>query len=124
MRDSSESKILEDLPSQGVIAIKRANYNELSLLLAMFDPVAVCLQETMPDLISRFLSGRQFRVRVGSHLSNVYQQEMGVPQGSILSVTVFILKINRIVECLPVGVRSSLYVDDFSLPSRFANDEN
>jgi hypothetical protein len=67
----------------------------------------------MPDFISRFLSGRQFRVRVGSHLSDVYQQEMGVPQGSILFVTLFILKINPIVECLPPGVRSSLYVDDF-----------
>jgi hypothetical protein len=46
-------------------------------------------------------------------LSDVYRQEMGVPQGSILSVTLFILKINRIVECLPPGLRSSLYVDDF-----------
>jgi hypothetical protein len=38
---------------------------------------------------------------------------MGVPQGSILSVTLFILKIIRIVQCLPPGVRSSLLVDDF-----------
>ena len=38
---------------------------------------------------------------------------MGVPQGSILSVTLFILKINSIVTCLTPGVSSSLYVDDF-----------
>ena len=38
---------------------------------------------------------------------------MGVPQGSILSVTLFILKINSIIKCLPPGVRGSLYVDDF-----------
>ena len=38
---------------------------------------------------------------------------MGVPQGAILSVTLFILKINSIIKCLPAGVRGSLYVDDF-----------
>ena len=36
-----------------------------------------------------------------------------MPQGSILSVTLFILKINSIIKCLPAGVRDSLYVDDF-----------
>ena len=40
-------------------------------------------------------------------------QEMGVPQGSILSVTLFCLKINSIVEALCPGVEFSLYVDDF-----------
>jgi len=40
---------------------------------------------------------------------------MGVPQGAILSVTLFILKINSIIKCLPVGVRGLLYVDDFCI---------
>jgi hypothetical protein len=71
------------------------------------------LRGQMSDIISQFLSNRLFRVRVGSHLSDVYQQEMGVPQSSILSVTLFILKMNLIVQCLPPGVCSSLYVDDF-----------
>ena len=30
-------------------------------------------------------------------MSNVFKQEMGVPQGSILSVTLFALKINSVV---------------------------
>ena len=38
---------------------------------------------------------------------------MGVPQGSILSVTLFCLKINSIVKALCPGVDCSLYVDDF-----------
>ena len=38
---------------------------------------------------------------------------MGVPQGSILSVTLFNIKINNIVKCLNLGVEGSLYVDDF-----------
>ena len=39
--------------------------------------------------------------------------EMGVPQGSILSVTLFALKINLIVKSVSPGVECSLYVDDF-----------
>jgi len=38
---------------------------------------------------------------------------MGVPQGSILSVTLFCLKVNSIVKALCPGVDCSLYVDDF-----------
>ena len=34
---------------------------------------------------------------------------MGVPQGSILSVTLFNIKINSIVKCLNLGVKGSLY---------------
>ena len=42
----------------------------------------------------------------------MYVQE-GVPQGSILSVTLFSLKINSIVGCLLRDIDCSLYVDDF-----------
>ena len=38
---------------------------------------------------------------------------MGVPQGSILSVTSFNIKIDNIVKCLNLGVEGSLYIDDF-----------
>jgi len=40
---------------------------------------------------------------------------MGVPQGSILSVTLFALKINSIVKTISPGIECSLYmyVDDF-----------
>ena len=71
------------------------------------------LRGRMPDFIAKFLSNRQFRVRIGNHLSDTYDQEMGVPQGCILSVTLFILKVNGIVQSLPADVRSSLCVDDF-----------
>ena len=38
----------------------------------------------------------KLKVRVGTSLSNIYDQEMGMgdPQGSMLSVTLFIVKIN------------------------------
>jgi len=38
---------------------------------------------------------------------------VGVPQGSILSVTLFGLKINSIIKAISPGVESYLYVDDF-----------
>jgi len=71
----------------------------------------------LPDFISKFLNERCFRVRVGSCLSDLF--EMGVPQGAILSVTLFIMKINSIIKCLPVGVRGSLYVNDFCICFRW-----
>ena len=45
--------------------------------------------------------------------SPVSDQEMGVPQGSVLSVTLFALKINSIVKANSPGIECSLYVDDF-----------
>ena len=58
------------------------------------------LRGRLPVFISNFLNERYFRVRIGSCLSDVHGQEMGVPQGAILSVTLFILKINSIIKCL------------------------
>ena len=43
---------------------------------------------------------------------------MGVPQGSVLSVTLFALKINSIVKAISPGVKCSLYVDDFLIVYR------
>ena len=73
------------------------------------------LRGRMPCFINNFLSNRCFRVRLGSAFSNLHGQEMGVPQGSILSVTLFILKINSISDIIPSGFEKSLFVDDFSI---------
>ena len=43
------------------------------------------------------------------------EQEMGVPQGSILSVTLFSVKINNVVKSVCTGVECFLYVDDFCI---------
>ena len=75
----------------------------------------------LPIFVQNFLSNREFKVRVGSTLSEAYNQEQGVPQGSILSVTLFSLKINNIVKCLNPGVDCSLYVDDFLIFYRSKN---
>ena len=75
----------------------------------------VGLRGRMPMFIQKFLSNRVFRVRLGSIYSDMYEQEMGVPQGSILSVKLFILKINSIADVIPASFEKSLFVDDFSI---------
>ena len=82
------------------------------------------LRGRLPLFVQGFLQNRQFQIRLGSHISDVFDQEMGVPQGSILSVTLFALKINSIVKSVSPGVECSLYVDDFLicyLPSLFTS---
>ena len=79
------------------------------------------LRGRLPEFISNFLASRHFRVRIGSCLSELHDQEAGVPQGSILSVTLFLTKINSIVECLPPSIKCSLYVDDFLICYRSKN---
>ena len=69
----------------------------------------------LPTFIDKFLNERAFHVRVGSTLSQDIFQEQGVPQGSILSVTLFAIKINSIVKCLNADINASLYVDDFQI---------
>ena len=43
----------------------------------------------------------------------ISEQEMGVPLGSILSVTLFSIKIKSLSEDLRDGKQGSFYVDDF-----------
>ena len=71
------------------------------------------LKGRLPHFIHNLLSNRNFKVRVGTTLSDLQGQEEGVPQGSILSVTIFSIKINNNVKALNPGVDCSLYVDDF-----------
>ena len=46
---------------------------------------------------------------------------MGIPQDSILSVTLFSMKINSITQCLIPGVDCSLYDDDYKICYRSSN---
>ena len=65
--------------------------------------------------ICDFFSNRYFKVRVGNIYSDPYSHEAGIPQSSILSVTLFSLKINGIVSCLLPDIKCSLYVDDLAI---------
>ena len=87
----------------------------------MKDVHDIGLKGRLPLFLQKFLTDREFKVKVGSTLSELHNQEQGVPQGSILSVTLFSLKINNIVKTLNPGVDCSLYVDDFLICYRSKN---
>ena len=76
------------------------------------------LRGRLPLFIRNFVSERKFRVRMVTSLSDFNDQEMGVRQGSIFSVTLFIVKINSITSCIRNGVDKSLFVDDFGVSYR------
>lgn len=71
--------------------------------------------------IADFLQGRTFRVQLGGILSRLFIQENGVPQGSVLSVTLFIVKMNSVATAIPPSVTYSLYVDDIQISYSSAN---
>ena len=75
------------------------------------------LKGRLPLFIQSFLEDRTMQVRVGSTLSDLYNQEQGVPQRSILSTTLFNIKINNIVNCLD----NKTDVDDFGICYRSKN---
>ena len=87
----------------------------------MKDVHDIGLKGRLPLFLQNFLTDREFKVKVGSTLSELHKQEQGVPQGSILSVTLFSFKINNIVKTLNPGVDCSLYVDDFLICYRSKN---
>jgi len=73
------------------------------------------LRGHLPHFIKNFLHDRSFNVKTYNALSDTYQQETGVPQGSILSVTLFALRINEITQILSGDTEASLFVDDLAI---------
>ena len=69
----------------------------------------------LPIFIKNLIVDRAFQVRVGSSISDPFEQEEGVPQGGILSVHCFSLVMNTVVECLPAGTWNSIYADDLAI---------
>ena len=65
-------------------------------------------------LISSFLSNRRLRVILDGKFSQKYSVNAGVPQGSILDSTLFLLYINDLPDVICNIV---IYVDDTTLYS-------
>ena len=62
-----------------------------------------------------FRQNVNFNIRLRSTSSDTFEQVMCVPQGSILSVTLFSIKINSFAYVLRGDKHGCLYVDDFVL---------
>ena len=81
---------------------------------------SVGLRGNLAIIISDYLANRRFQVIVGNKISRVYRQEMGVPQGGILSVTLFIVAMNTVVAYIGAEISFGLYVDDLRVSIRVA----
>ena len=81
------------------------------------DRLKMGLKGRLPNFMKSFLSDRKFQVRIGTTLSDIQNQEEGVPQGSILSVTLFNLKIHSVTNCLNPGIDKYLFIDHFCITS-------
>ena len=68
------------------------------------------------SLISSFLSNRQLRVVLDGKSSQEYPVNVGVPQGSILGPTLFLLYINDLPDDVICDI--AIYPDDTTLYSR------
>ena len=76
-------------------------------------------EELYPFLLAIFLSDRTFQIHLGIILSDkIFHPKEGVPQGAILSTTLFNIKINDIVKQVDPSIECSLYVDDFVIMYR------
>ena len=70
------------------------------------------MRGNLPNIIVDFLSDRRFHVKVCGEVSREFTQDMGVPQGSVLSCTLFLIAINTISRIVNNFLTYSLYVDD------------
>ncbi|GFT48520.1 reverse transcriptase domain-containing protein [Trichonephila clavipes] len=61
-----------------------------------------------PIALTSCFSVRYFNVRIGHSSSHKFIQDQGVPQGSVLSVTLFNIHMSNILHQLPPSVRGTL----------------
>ena len=69
------------------------------------------LKGNLPEFISNFLKDRKIKVKIGDIISQAFDLDNGLPQGSVLSCVLFTLIINSIFEELE-EVYKSLFCDD------------
>ena len=62
--------------------------------------------------IRNFQKDRRFRVLIGNNQSTTRTQQNGVPQGSVISVTIFLLTMNKADNCVIDPIRSFTFADD------------
>lgn len=75
----------------------------------------------MLTFIANFLQERRVQVKVNGFLSKQVTLQNGVPQGSVLSVTLFLMAINEVTQQIPLPIKISMYADDITLLCKGSN---
>ena len=73
------------------------------------------LRGHLAHFIINFLTDRTFRVRCGTTHSPTTSQDQGLPQGSVLSPTLFLIMINDMCKVAKQSVNYSLFADDVAI---------
>ena len=85
----------------------------------MNDQYSLGLRGRLSNFIKSFLLNRKFWVKVELTFSNLHKKEEGVPQRSILSVTLFNIKFTALVSVLLLELMiSSMLTTSVSLPDQ------
>jgi len=66
----------------------------------------------MLTFLINFLNQRTFQVKISDQISNTYTLENGVPQGSPLSIFLFLTTINNLPNIITNPVKSIIFTDD------------
>ena len=109
-------RIVRFLIGIGLLELKHLIYPRLLIEFGLLHKIrSYGISGQIFGLISSFLSNRRLRVVLDGKSSQEYPVNAGVPQGSILGPTLFLLKIND----LPDDVCNiAIYADDTTLCSK------
>ena len=75
------------------------------------------ISHKMLNWITEYLTNRKAIVNLQGKRSNIATIQNGVPQGGVLSPTLFLIFINDLIQHIPRKVKSSMYADDLALIS-------
>ncbi|XP_076392697.1 uncharacterized protein LOC143265297 [Megachile rotundata] len=75
----------------------------------------IAVTGNMWHFVKNFINNRTIQVRYNGTLSQKTEIENGVPQGSILSVTLFLLAINDVGKISRMPVITSIFADDITI---------
>lgn len=69
----------------------------------------------MLAFIENFLKNRRIQVKANGILSNPITSRNGIPQGFVISVTLFLIEINDILINIKPPIQRNLFANDFKL---------
>lgn len=69
-------------------------------------------QGNLPVFLQNFLNNRTFQVAIGGACSQQFREVNGVPQGSVLSVTLFLIAMNGVFQSHLRGAHMLVFADD------------